>query len=77
MYSRFKKKGARPPAKYAGGHVRPYGRTMDVVGYSKGNFAWLIADGSKGGGWTETGRMDVVFKGCKSYWYANINALID
>lgn len=77
MYLQFKKREDHPMAKYVGRHVRLYGRAMEVVGYSKGTFTWLIVDGSKSGGWTEQGRIDVVFKECESYWYADINNLID
>lgn len=76
MYSQFKEE-YRPMAKYVGRHVRLYGCVMEVIGYSKGTFAWLIVDGSKSGGWTELGPCDVIFKECKSYWYAGINNLID
>ena len=79
MYSQFKKKEAHPMEKYIGKHVVYWGKAREIVGYTKwpiGSYS-LIIDSSQGGGWTELGLYDVVFKECESYWYASINDLID
>lgn len=79
MYSQFKQKEAHPLEKYIGKRVVYFGGPREVVGYTTwpdGSHS-LIIDSSQGGGWTELGPYDVVFKDCESYWYASINDLID
>ena len=80
MYLQFKQREDRPMEKYIGRLARcSWGGILDVVGYavmSDGSFS-LIADCSLDGGWTDLEPNDVVFKECESYWYVNINDLID
>lgn len=79
MYSQFKERKAHPMEKYIGRHVIHKGRTGEVVGYNTRTdvLCSLILDASE-----DEGRRDlidgcVIFKKCKSYFYASIYALID
>lgn len=78
MYSQFKK--AHPMEKYIGQLARCRGgKVLEVVGYTEywdGSYG-LITDATLFNGWRDLGVGDVVFKECKSYWYASINDLID
>ena len=81
MYSQFKKKEAHPMEKYIGRLVNYKGKQLEVVGYRKdtdGTCA-LIVDGTKikGWYWELLGPLDVIFKSCEEYAYADINDLID
>ena len=80
MYSQFKQREAHPMEKYIGKLARRgCGEVLEVVGYSRrfdGSYA-LILDRSQSGGWTVLDPRDVIFKECKSYWYASIDDLID
>lgn len=80
MYSQFKKVEAHPMEKYIGQLARcSEGNVLEVIGYAQhrdGSYC-LIADATLFGGWTDLEPNDVVFKDCKSYWYVNINDLID
>lgn len=82
MYSQFKKREARPMEKYVGRFVNFYGVKLEVVGYSRNELSGkplLIVDTSRKGvgGWNALEPSDVIFKECESYWYANINRLIE
>ena len=86
MYSQFKKeahpmekKEPHPMEKYIGRSAIYRGKRLEVVGYSYNELTRepsLIIDASQIGGWRAlpTG---VIFKECESYWYADINNLID
>jgi hypothetical protein len=66
---KFEKREAHPMAKYIGRLANFYGKKLKVVGYSYNELAdepLLIVE-----------PFDVIFKDCGSYWYANINDLID
>lgn len=78
MYSQFKKE-AHPMEKYIGRLVNYHGKEVEVVGYcaDMSSLAKLIIDASQVGGWSALEPSDVIFKECESYWYANINDLID
>lgn len=78
-YSRFEKREAHPMEKYIGRLVNFYGKELEVVGYSYNGLAdipVLIVEASPFEGWSELEPSDVVFKECKSYWYAGITDLI-
>ena len=79
MYSQFKQREAHPMEKYIGRHVIYRGRTREVVGYNTRTdvLCSLILDASEDGGRRDLIDGCVVFKKCKSYWYASINDLID
>ena len=93
MYSQFEKREAHPAEKYIGRFANFYGKKLEVVGYSHNDLAdvptliveaspfggWseLIVEALPFGGWSELEPSDVIFKECKSYWYANIKDLID
>ena len=65
--------------KYVGRHVTYNGRTRKVVGYSSwsdGLYS-LIVGCPQSEGWSDLAPSDVIFKECESYWYTNINNLID
>jgi predicted transport protein len=77
---KFEKREAHPMAKYIGRLANFYGKKLKVVGYSYNELAdepLLIVDASQIGGWSALEPFDVIFKDCGSYWYANINDLID
>ena len=80
MYSQFKQKEAHPMEKYIGRLVNFYGNELEVVGYSHKQLMGeplLIADASQIGGWSVLEPSDVIFKDCESYWYVDIDDLID
>lgn len=80
MYSQFIKREAHPMEKYIGRLANCCGEKMEVVGYSDNELAdepLLIVDASQTDGWSALEPFDVVFKECESYWYANIDDLID
>lgn len=80
MYSQFKQKEAHPMEKYIGKHVVYWGRAREVIGYSyieSDDEPLLIIEGSQTHGWPLLEYYDVVFKECKSYWYVDINDVID
>ena len=80
MYSQFEKGEAHPMKKYIGRLVNFYGDKLEVVGYSyRERLAEtvLIVDASQVGGWTVLEPSDVIFKGCESYWYVDVDDLID
>lgn len=59
-----------------------YGNKLEVVGYSHKQLTdepLLIVDASKTDGWpaSELKPSDVIFKDCETYWYIDINDLID
>ena len=77
---KFQKREAHPMEKYIGRPVTYRGGRTVVVGYSNNDLddePLLIIDASPFGGWTEIEPFDVVFKECESYWYANVDSLID
>lgn len=77
---KFEKREAHPAEKYMGRLARcSRGEVLEVVGYTDywdGSYS-LIADSTLLGGWRDLDASDVVFKDCESYWYVNINDLID
>ena len=82
MYSQFKQRETHPMEKYIGRLVNFYGKELEVVGYSYNELAdepLLIVEASPLGGWRREmlDPTDVVFKKCESYWYADINDLIN
>lgn len=80
VYSQFKQRETHPMEKYLGRLAGFWGEKFEVVGYSFNDLTHkplLIVDASQTGGWTKLEPGDVVFKECESYWYANINDLID
>ena len=79
---KFEKREAHPMAKYIGRLVNFYGAKLEVVGYSHKQLTdepLLIVDASRVGGWDWSALepSDVIFKDCETYWYADINDLID
>lgn len=79
MYSQFKQRESNPLEKYVGRLVNFNGKGLEVVGYTElrdGSYR-LIVDATSFGGWRDPDADDVVFKDCESYWYANVNDLID
>lgn len=81
MYSQFKQGEAHPLEKYIGRLANCYGEKMEVVGYSYNELAdgpLLIVDASgSGGGWSALEPFDVVSRKCESYWYVNVDDLMD
>ena len=80
MYSQFKQKEAHPMERYIGRLVNYYGEKMEVVGYRYNEWVdkyMLIVDAPQGGGWSELGPADFVFKNCEFYYYVNIDDLIE
>lgn len=82
MYSQFKKKEARQMEKYIGKLASYEGEQLEVVGYSRNDFAdepLLIVDASQTDGWPASELMpfDVVFKNCEKYYYVYIDNLIN
>lgn len=78
MYSQFKPKETHPMEKYIGRLARcGPGEVLEVVGYNAtpAGAQYLIVDCSENGGWTDLAPNDVIFKECKSYWYASIRDL--
>lgn len=81
MYSQFEEVGRHRVEKYIGRLANCKGERSEVVGYRKdtdGTWA-LIVDGTKITGWRREmlDPMDVVFKDCEEYAYADINDLKD
>lgn len=77
---KFEKREAHPMEKYIGRLVNFYGKELEVVGYTRNEPTGeplLIVEALPFGGWTDLDPDDVIFKDCESYWYANINGLID
>lgn len=79
---KFEKREAHPMEKYIGRLVNFYGEKLEVVGYSYNELAdepLLIVEALPFGGWRRemSDPTDVIFKKCESYWYANVNDLID
>lgn len=83
-YSQFKKE-AHPLEKYIGRSVIHRGEKLEVVGYSRQEWAigrlliaepFLIVDASRCEGWTDLEPSDVVFKKCEGYLYVSIDDLI-
>lgn len=77
---KFEKREAHPFEKYIGRLVNYYGEKTEVVGYSHNESAGkdlLIVDASQSGGWTELGSDDFVSKSCESYYYADIDDLME
>lgn len=77
---KFEKREAHPMAKYIGRLVNFYGERLEIVGYSRNELTGeplLIVEALPFGGWSALEPSDVVFKKCKSYWYAGIKDLID
>lgn len=82
MYSQFKQREAHPMDKYIGRLANFYGNKLEVVGYSHKQLTdepLLIVDASKTDGWpaSELKPSDVIFKDCETYWYVDVNDLID
>lgn len=79
MYSQFKNFEAHSLVKYIGRRAVCEGVDCEVVGYNKygGGSYCLIVDATLFNGWRDLDADDVIFKDCKSYWYAGINDLID
>lgn len=80
MYSQFKQREAHPMEKYIGRLAQcSEGNVLEVIGYTqhRDGSCCLIADATLFGGWGDLDAGDVIFKDCKSYWYVNINDLID
>ena len=80
MYPQFKQREYNPLERYIGRLVNFYGDKLEVVGYSyRERLAEtvLIVDASQVGGWTVLEPSDVIFKGCESYWYVDVDDLID
>lgn len=85
-YSQFKQREARQLGEYIGRLANFYGEKLEVVGYSRHEWAigrllieepFLIVDASRCGGWTDLSPHDVIFKECERYWYVSIDDLID
>lgn len=85
MYSQFKRE-AHPLEKYIGRLANFRGEKLEVVGYSRQEWAieglliaepFLIVDASRCEGWTDLEPSDVVFKKCEGYLYVSIDDLID
>ena len=79
MYSQFKQRETHPMVKYIGRRTVCEGVDCEVVGYTKywdGSYS-LIVDATLFGGWCDLDADDVIFKDCESYWYVNINDLIN
>ena len=77
---KFEKREAHPMAKYTGRLVNFYGKKLEVVGYSRNELTGeplLIVEALPFGGWSALEPSDVIFKECKSYWYASIKNLIE
>lgn len=78
MYSQFKQKETDPMEKYIGRFANYEGEQLEVVGYRHNDLddePLLIVDCSENGGWADLAPNDVIFKECKSYWYASIRDL--
>lgn len=77
---KFEKREAHPMAKYIGRLVNFCGKKLEVVGYNHDELTdepLLIVEALPFGGWSALEPSDVIFKECKSYWYASIRDLID
>ena len=80
MYSQFKQREPHPMGQYIGRFVSRNGEKLEVVGYRKGtDDLSLIVDGTESEGWYPEllDTLDVIFKDCERYWYADISDLID
>jgi hypothetical protein len=80
MYSQFKQREPHQMEKYVGRFVSRNGEKLEVVGYRKcTDDLSLIVDGTESEGWYPEllDTLDVIFKDCEMYWYADISDLID